>query len=171
MNVESFEIEGWEELQTGVVLSENDDWLLVCHIPTDYVLDGYKVYNKQFIINRVNSTSERIIERVLTLRKINVELPDDFQFLDTVGLLKWSQNKFGLFEFQDEDGEALSYGRINRIIGNELVIDFIDSKGLVEENYDYNFEIDQISVITFGTDYFYSIQALWMDENNIIPTP
>jgi len=119
MNVESFGIEGWEKLQTGVVLLENDNWLLVCHIPVDYVLDGYKVYNKQFIINRVNSTSERSIERVLTLRKINIEIPEDFQFLDTIGILKWSQDKFGLFEFQDDDDEALFYGRINRIIGND----------------------------------------------------
>ncbi len=54
---------------------------------------------------------------------------------------------------------------------NELIIDFIDSKGRVEENYDYEFEIDQIRTISFQSDYFYSIQALWMDENNITPTP
>lgn len=167
MNVESFEVEGWEELQTGITLLENDEWLLVKHIPYDYLQDGYKLYNKQFIKRRINSSNERFIERVLQLRKTRIDLPIDFKFSDTIGLLTWSQNKFGLFEFQDDDETALSYGRINSILDNTLIIDFIDSKGMVEEDYNYEFEIDQIRTISFQSDYFHSIQVLWIDEYNI----
>ncbi|MCO6149307.1 hypothetical protein [Flavobacterium sp. NRK1] len=165
MNVESFEIEGWEELQIGVTLCENKEWLLVKHIPCDYILDGYKIYNKKFIKRRINSSKERFTERVLKLRKTIIEKPADFKFTDTVNCLKWVQDKFGLFEFQDYEEKHLSYGIINRIIGNILIIDFIDTKGFVEENYDFEFEIDEIRSISFESDYFYAIRALWMDEN------
>lgn len=171
MNVESFEVDCWDELQTGIILSENDEWLLVYHIRADYALDGYKLYNKHFIANRINSSRERLIERVLTLRKINIELPKDFQFLDTIETLKWSQDKFGLFEFQDDHENELFYGRIKNVMDNNLTIDFIDSKGIVDDDFDVVFDIQEITSISFQSDYFHSIQALWMDENNIIPTP
>ena len=170
MNVESFEVVGWDELQTGVTLLENNDWLLVKHIPVDYVLDGFKLYNKNFIKRRINSDAERFIERVFHLRNITVDFPQNFEFSDTIGLLQWSQNKFGLFEFQDDDETALSYGRINRVVGNTLIIDFIDSKGQTEEEYYYEFEIDEIRTISFDSDYFNSIKVLWMDENPSIAT-
>jgi len=171
MNVESFEVDGWEELQTGVTLSENHDWLLVKHIPVDYVLDGYKLYNKKFIKKRINSTEERIIEKVLTLKGTIINGADDFIFADTIELLKWSQNKFGLFEFQDDEEAAVFFGRIKSVIDNILIIDFIDKKGEVDDEYDCEFKIDEIRTISFESDYFNSIRVLWMDENPSIATP
>jgi hypothetical protein len=32
MNVESFKIDDWEDLQTGIILLENSDWLLTKYI-------------------------------------------------------------------------------------------------------------------------------------------
>jgi hypothetical protein len=170
MNVESFEVDGWDELQTGITLSENEEWLLVKHIPYDFLVDGYKLYNKTFIKRRINSTNERLIERVLQLKNETIDFPTDFEFLNTIDLLKWSQSRFGIFEFQDDDEEALFYGRINRILNNILIIDFIDKKGIVEEDYDYEFEIDQIRTISFQNNYFNSIRVLWMDEYKVKPT-
>jgi len=173
MKVESFKIDFWEQPQTGVVLSENSDWILVKHIPADYVLDGYKLFRKEFVLKRINSAKEKQIERVLKLRKIEIDMPVDFEFLDTIGVLKWSQDKFGLFEFQDEYETELFYGRINVVEGNDLIIDSIDTKGKVEEAYDFPFQIDEITTIAFQSDYFESIRALWMHKNkiNFKPTP
>jgi hypothetical protein len=171
MNVESFEVEGWEELQTGVVLSENDQWLLVKHIPVDYVLDGYKLYNKNFIKRRIRDDKEVYIHRVFRLKRTIIDLPKDFEFFDTIGLLHWSQRKFGIFEFQDDEETALFYGRIKSIINNILIIDFIDKKGQVDEDFDYEFAIDEIRTISFDSDYFNAIRVLWMDENPSIATP
>lgn len=170
MNVESFEIEGWEHLQTGITLAENENWLLVKHIPIDYLIDGYKIYKKNFIKRRINSANERNIERVHILRNTIIEKPDDFEFSDTIGLLKWSQNKYGFFEFQDDEEDALFYGNIKSVIGNTLLINFIDKKGEIDKEFDYEFEIDKIITIAFGSDYFHSIRVLWMDKNPSIAT-
>jgi hypothetical protein len=45
-----------------------------------------------------------------------------------------------------------------------LIIDFIDSDGKVEKDYDYEFDIAEIRSIAFQTDYFTSIRLLWHDE-------
>lgn len=65
MNVETFEIEDWEKSSTGLILEENKDWLLVKNISAEYTLDGYSVYNKKFILQRINGPEERLIEKVL----------------------------------------------------------------------------------------------------------
>ncbi|MCR5862464.1 hypothetical protein LRS05_10030 [Flavobacterium sp. J372] len=171
MNVESFNIDGWEEQRTGLILAENEEWLLVKNIPVDYTLDGFTVYKKSFISNRINGGEERLLEKVFTLKGVKPQIPDEIEFTDTIGFLKWSEQKFGLFEFQDEDNEALSYGKINKIIGNKLIIDFIDSKGNVEEAFDYEFAIDQIRCITFSTDYFEAIRLLYLDKLASKPAP
>lgn len=35
-----------EDDETGMLLFENDEWILVKHIPVDYQIDGFKIYNK-----------------------------------------------------------------------------------------------------------------------------
>ncbi len=40
----------------------------------------------------------------------------------------------------------------------------IKSDGSVDVNYDYEFDINAIRVITFETDYHLSIQLLWKDK-------
>jgi|TARA_B110000908_G_C10074381_1_gene366583 hypothetical protein len=57
MKIESYKIKGWKETETGIVISENEDWLLVNHI-VDYVLDGFKLYRKSYIKKRISGDSE-----------------------------------------------------------------------------------------------------------------
>lgn len=170
MNVESFVLDNWKEKYTGAVIAENHQWLLVAHIPVDFVIDGYRLYAKKFLISRTNSTEERLIERVLKLRKINIEVPVRFLFDEAPAILKWSQDTYGLFEFQDNSESELFYGRIYSVIENELVIDFVDSKGIVDDEYDSVFKIDEIRTISFQSDYFQSVCALWRDEHKATST-
>jgi hypothetical protein len=164
MNVESFKIDDWEDLQTGIILLENSDWLLTKYIPVDYVTDGFKLYNKAYVTNRINGENERKIERVLTLKGEEPIIPEGFAFLDTIGLLEWVQEKFDIFEFADEEEDSVFYGRISKYFNSTLIIDFIDSDGKVDKDYDYEFDIAEIRSIAFQTDYFTSIRLLWHDE-------
>jgi hypothetical protein len=174
MNVESIEIHGWNEVQTGLIISETDQWLLVKHIPVDYMIDGFRIYNKKFVNRRSNGTKEKLIERVLSLKSETTEKPISLDFTEVSGLLQWSERTFGIFEFQDDDETELFYGRMNKITAdNFLVIDSIFADGSVEYNYDFEFSINEIRVVGFESDYFNSIRLLWMDENQILikPTP
>lgn len=164
MKVEKYKIRDWEDSESGLLITENEDWILVKHIPVDYLIDGYRLYKKEFVEERLRTENEHQIERVLKLKKISVESPINFKFSDTIGLLKWVESTYGIFEFQDQDETELFYGKINRIEDSMLIIDMIKSDGSVEKEYDYEFDIDNIRVINFETDYHLSIHLLWKDK-------
>jgi len=164
IKAESFKIKDWEEVQTGIVLAENENWVLVKHIPVDYLIDGYNLFNKKYILKRHSGKDEKQIERVTKLKGTVIEKPADFDFADTVGLLKWCEEKFGLFAFQTEDEYAAFFGKLNRVEKNILIIDSVFADGKVEPNYDYEFDLDEVRAIAFGSDYFESMRLLWVDE-------
>ena len=164
MKVESYKILDWADSARGLLIAENEEWILVKHIPVDYVIDGYKLYKKEYVIERIRTEQEKTIEKVLTLKNVSLDLPINFKFSDTIGLLGWVESNYGIFEFQDEDDTELFYGKVNRVENNSLVIDMIRVDGSVESNYDYEFDISEIRAITFETDYHTSVQLLWKDN-------
>ncbi|WP_055445607.1 hypothetical protein [Lacinutrix mariniflava] len=164
MRVENYKIKNWEDSEHGLLVAESDEWILVKHIPVDYVVDGYRLYKKEFIEERLRTDQEKQIEKVLTLKDVNIEPPKGFNFADTIGLLDWVESAYGIFEFQDEDETELFYGKKNRITEDNLIIDMIKSDGSVEKDFDSEFDISKIRVITFETDYHLSIQLLWKDK-------
>ena len=164
MKVESYQVEDWDDVEHGLLVSENDEWILVKHIPVDYQIDGYRLYRKSFIESRLRSDEEELVEKVLKLKGIKTEAPNNFNFSDTIGLLKWVEETYGLYEFQDDDEEELYYGKTSRIIGNNLTIHMIKVDGSVEKDYDDSFKLNEIRAITFETDYHLSIGLLWKDK-------
>jgi len=164
MKVESYKIKGWKEGETGVLISENKKWILVSHIPNDYNLDGFKLYRKKFIKERISGASEKQIERVLKLKKKKIPKLKGFFFNKASEVLKWSEKQYGLFEFQDKDETELFYGKLNLVKKNVLIIDMIKTNGQIEHNYDFEFSLNKIRSITFETDYFNSIRLLMNDE-------
>lgn len=165
IKAESFQIRDWEEVQTGIVLAENENWILVNHIPVDYLIDGYTLINKKHILKRHSGKDEKQIERVTKLKEVTVKKPEDFEFADTLGLLQWCEGKFGIFAFQTEDEYAAFFGKINRVDKDALIIDSVFADGKVMPDYDFEFDLKEVRTITFGSDYFESMRLLWLDEN------
>lgn len=164
MKVETFKIKSWKEEETGLVVAENDDWILVKYIPTDYAVDGYKLYRKKFVKKRVSNEIEAQIARVLKLKKVNTDLPDGFEFTNVIDTLKWVETRYGLFEFQEKKEIELFYGKINQHQKNIFVIDMIMEDGKIERDFDYDFSTKSIRAISFESDYFESIRLLMNDE-------
>lgn len=164
MKVEDYKLKGWQDSEQGLLLAENEEWVLVKHIPIDYTLDGYRLYKKEFIHQRMRTKMEEQVEKVLKLKKVGTELPEGFKFSNTMGILDWVESNYGIFEFQDEDESELFYGKKNKVEGKSLTIDMVKSNGEVEANFDYVFDLSKIRVITFETDYHLSIQLLWKDR-------
>lgn len=164
MKVESYKIKGWKQKETGLLISENENWILTKNIPNNYEVDGFKLFLKKYIKRRESNTKERKIEKVLKLKNISLLKPDDFVFGTALDLLKWVEQKFGLFEFQIKDEDVLFYGKINNIQQNLLKIDEIRTTGRIKKNYHYKFKIDKIRSITFMSDYFESIRLLMEDK-------
>lgn len=161
--VETYKINGWEDNETGMLLFENDNWILVRHIPVDYQIDGFKIYNKKWVANRNSGEKEAQIDRVLKLKGISMDKPE-IKLGSPQEILTQLESKYGLFEFQDDDGEELFYGKINETNEVEFTINMIGSKGEIIEDYDCEFSFGEIRSITFDTDYFESIRLLMNDN-------
>jgi hypothetical protein len=168
MKVETYKIKGWKEKETGLLIAENEDWILVKHIPVDYVVDGYKLYKKEYIKKRIVKGKEAKITRVLELKETPTDLPKGFKFDTVIELLKWSEKTYGLFEFQDKKEGELFYGKINTVESDFLVIDMIKASGKIEKEYDYDFLLSKIRAIAFETDYFEAIRLLMSDKMRVV---
>lgn len=166
MTVETFYVKGWEEAEAGFVIEENQDWVLVRHIPVDYMVDGYRLYNKEFIVKRERKSNEKQIEKVLTLKQITKKKPEGFSFGTTEETLRWSEKKYGLFEFQEEEEGELFYGKISEIENDFFLMQMIMDDGTVEKD-DQEYRLSEIRTISFETDYFKSIRLLWLDQNKL----
>lgn len=166
MKVETYTIKGWKNKETGLLVSENEDWILVKFISGDYMIDGYKIYRKKFIKKRKTGAEEQNKLKVLKLKKVKANPPKGFKFGKAHEMLEWVEKKYGLFEFQDYEEEQLFYGKTNLRKGNKLVIDFVKSDGQIEVAYDWGFSLKRIRSITFGSDYFNAIVLMMNDVKN-----
>lgn len=160
LKVETYTIKGWKDSVRGLLISENKDWILVHHLPMDYELDGYKLYRKTFVKKRKSKRSEALVKRVLKLRNTSIKHPEGFKFNNVAKTLKWCEKKYDLFEFQDHKQSHLFYGKINNLDKKQLIIDSINTRGEIEEAFDYTFNLDKIRSITFETDYFEAIRLM-----------
>ncbi|WP_062059856.1 hypothetical protein [Aquimarina longa] len=163
MKVETYTIKGWEEKETGLLIDENEDWILVKHIPVDYVIDGYRLYRKNTIQKRKSKSKEEKIARVLRLKNIEIKAPSTFKFTNSIDILRWCEQQYGLFEFQDTEA-SLFYGKLSSATDHIFIIDMIQPDGSIEKQYNYDFLPSDIVSITFETDYFESIRLLMNDE-------
>ena len=89
MKVETYKIKGWKEKVRGLLISENEDWILVKHIPFDYMTDGFKLYSKKYITKRESKSKEQKIAKVLSLKNVSQIKPKKFKFGSTIDVLTW----------------------------------------------------------------------------------
>lgn len=167
VKVERYRIQDWQDEETGLLIDENEDWILIMSIPVDYVTDGYKLISKKFLTERNRATAEMQIERVLNLRNISGEKPQGFKFGNTIEMLQWVEKAYEIFEFQEVSEDEVFYGKIHQIEDDEiLTIDYIDSEGQEEIAYACDFDLAEIRTITFDTDYFNAVKLLWKDNKS-----
>ncbi len=160
MKVESYKIKGWKEEETGILVAENKDWVLTKHIPVDYVVDGYKLYQKKHLKKRTTKAEEKQLAKVLKLKKIKLDIPKQLPFERVIDVLKWSEKKYGLFEFQDADQSLLFYGNLREKSKKHFMINMIDPDGRIEKDFEFQFNYKDIRSITFGSNYFNTIRLL-----------
>ncbi len=159
--VKEFYFKDWDNPETGQVVSENNEWFLIRSIPVDYVIDGFKVFKKSHISDIISPEDSYQIEKVLKLRNVTPDILNDFSFGTTIELLSWIEKKYGIFEFTDLEEESIFIGKIKKYDDESLLIDFIDSDGKIDVNYDSEFKLDEIRILSFDSDYFNAIKLLW----------
>jgi hypothetical protein len=162
--VEYVQLAGWEADEVGLWVAENDEWLLLRHIPVDYVIDGYILFAKAHIVSRVPRKNRKQVEQVLKLKGIKAEVPPDFQFQGVVEMLRWVERYYGLVEFGDEE-ESTFFGWLTKADTVHFWATMLWPNGTTQPAEETEpFVISEIQRIRFATDYFNSIKLLWQHK-------
>ncbi len=164
MNVESFKVKGWSKHVTAVIISENENWILARHVISDYIIDGYVLYKKKYVRNRVCGPYESLLMDIFKLRNVSTKIPKGFQFGKTSELLTWVEDKYGISMFQDGDDSSISIAKITKMKKKKFKIDLIKSDGTLKEDYDYGFSFKKVRLIIFDSNYYNSMALLYKNK-------
>ena len=164
--VEYVQLAGWKTDAVGLWLAENDDWLLLRHIPIDYVIDGYVLVAKEHIASRKPHRDRKQVEKVLKLKGIQSEIPPSFIFLKLLDMMRWVERHYGLVEFTDEE-ECSFFGWVNEADAVHLWVDTLSPNCTlqVRDSGKPPFVISEIQLISFDNDYFNSLKLLWQHKS------
>lgn len=162
MKVETLELRDWEDLETGLIVAENEDWVMLRYIYADYMVDGWKLVKKSLIAERTSDEDEAQIAKVLALKGETGALPMGFKLGSALEMINWVNNRYGFVEFQDEEEEVI-FAVVTGQEEDSLLFDIVLPDGTVET--DCEIDIDAIGVIAFDGDYFQSVGLLWKDAN------
>ncbi len=159
MLVETYKIKSWDEELMGVVIKENDDWILIQEIEGDYQVDGYTLLKKEFVKKRRSKKWEKQVALVLELNKHKPALTG-FRFGKVESMLKWIEKRHDIFAFQDKVEESIEIGKVEDIKENVLGLHFLKANGKYESEYIYDYKLNQIRKISFDTHYLRSLKLL-----------
>lgn len=162
MKVETIELRDWEDLETGLIVAENEEWVMMRYLYADYMIDGWKLIKKSLIVERSSDEDEAQIAKVLELKGETGALPNGFQLGTSQEMIEWVNERFGYVEFQDEEEEVV-FGIVTGFEEDQMLFDIILPDGSVEPECEIS--VDEISIIAFEGDYFNSVGLLWKDAN------
>ena len=160
MKVETYTIKGWDDPIMGVVIDENDDWILISEVATDYHVDGFALLKKSYIKKRRTKKWEKQVALVLELQKFEPKMKKGFSFGTLESMLKWIESKYTIFAFQDQIEDSLEIGVVEDLSGNTLGLNFLKADGEFEPDYIYDYKVKKIRKITFDTYYLNALKIL-----------
>lgn len=151
----SIKIKKRKEKEYGVLIQEGKDWLLIKALFSDFILDGYKIINKKYIVSLEQTEDDLFVERVLKsngkIDNIQLDIP-----LETLSLFQYlAANKYVIQLSLNK--ENISYiGLVADILPKSIYLNPLGKKG-EWLNYDLLFRVDFIRIIEFNTDYINSL--------------
>jgi len=159
VQVETYKIKSWKDRMMGVVIKENDDWILLQEIEGDYQVDGYCLLRKKFVQKRRAKKWEEQVALVLKLQKHKPSLTG-FRFGTLPAMLRWIEKRYDIFAFQDKVEQSIEIGKVEDINDKTLGLNFLKADGMYESEYVYDYKIKDIRKISFDTHYLKSLKLL-----------
>ena len=133
--VEYVQLADFENYIVGLWLAENNDWILMRHLPVDYVVDGYILVAKVHIVERGVDQKRQQIARVLRLKGITIEIPEGFAFSNVVDMLSWIEQRHKLFQVQDEEDTCFC-GQLRDSDETHFRINSLSPRAVLDLDYD-----------------------------------
>ncbi len=156
----SFKIKDRKRLESGILLVEGEDWVLISSIFSDYIVDGYMLINKKYITSIHRTEKEMFTEKVLKASdKTDIVPYIDIPHLSIDSLFKWLEDKHIVFQIDNRDENQCWIGKILDSTKKSIFLTPLTPKGEWDKSLYYAFRKANIRIISFNSDYINSLMA------------
>ncbi|MFB9076966.1 hypothetical protein ACFFLS_22860 [Flavobacterium procerum] len=152
------EFQDKKQTYTGFLIDYSDDWILLRNNPVDYILDGFVILRNKNIEAIHRDEGHIFTEKVIRLKGININSEDIIPIQDLSSILQFLDRKYDIFQLAKKSSKAVYLGRLISLSEDELLIDFLETRGNFGGELGFNPE--KIRVIEFDTDYINSLKLV-----------
>ncbi|MBF4518115.1 hypothetical protein IRZ71_17250 [Flavobacterium sp. ANB] len=147
-----------KEIFTGFLIDYSDDWILLRNNPVDYILDGFVILKNKNVENVHRDHDLAFTEKVIRLKGLKTNAEDIIPIRDLESIVNFITNKYGIFQISKKSAKSAYLGKLLSLNEEELIIDFLDTKG--QFGGELSFNPEKIRVIEFDTDYINSLKLV-----------
>lgn len=154
----SVEFKDKKEIFSGFLIDFSEDWILLRNNPVDYILDGFVILKNKNVKSITRGTNEEFTERVIKLKGLKTNLEEIIPIENISAILNFISAKFEIFQVAKKSDKAVYLGKLIELNNEELIIDFLETKGKFGGEMSFNPE--KIRIIEFDTDYINSLKLV-----------
>jgi len=153
-----------KEVYTGFLIDYSDDWILLKNNPVDFIIDGFVILKNKNIERIYRDQDHEFTEKVIRLKGLKTNAKDIIPIKDLASIISFVDKKYGVFQIAKKSATSAYLGKLIQLNDQELVIDFLDTKG--QFGGELSFNPEKIRVIEFDTDYINSLKLVAQENQN-----
>jgi len=143
---------------SGYLIDFNDDWVLLKHNVVGYVVDGCVLLKTKHIQSFTRGKAERFKQKIFDLKKVAPKRTDKIPLVDLQTILTHLSDKLGIFSFYMRTSTACWLGRVKKISGANLIIDYLTPGATWAKMRP--FQLGNIRMVEFNSDYINSLKLI-----------
>lgn len=155
--VVSIELKNKTELQ-GIMLDYGNEWICIKNIPLDYILDGYALIHRKYILNVEMNDSDLFKEKILKIKKTSFKYDINLNLNQSEALISYLLEQKDYIRIELKNSDISYVGRITQAREKSMRVHLFShrAKWLKEETFIYN----EIRVLYYDEDYVKSLKLL-----------
>lgn len=153
-----------KEVYTGFLIDYSDDWILLRNNPVDFIIDGFVILKNKNIERIYRDPDHEFTEKVIRLKGLKTNAKDIIPIKDLASIINFVDKKYAVFQIAKKSATSAYLGKLIKLNDEELIIDFLDTKG--QFGGELSFNPEKIRVIEFDTDYINSLKLVAQENQN-----
>lgn len=149
-------LKGKTERYTGVIKIIDNEWLLLEYNPVDFLIDGFILINRRYILDIKRTENEIFVEEVIrTKASKQIEQRRTLNLSSDVALFKELSRRYNAIQIELEDETIVYIGKITKVSTKSFRMRRISPKAkwLDEESYKFK----SVRVVQVESDYVLSL--------------
>lgn len=158
----SIEFQDLKTIFTGFLIDYSEDWILLRNNPVDFILDGYVLLRNKHVKSVHRDEELEFTEKIIRLKGEKTTTENIIPIKDLASIMSYLDQKHDVFQLSKKSAKSVYLGKLIELNKEELLIDFIDTRGAFGGELCFNPE--KIRIIEFDTDYIKSLQLVIQEE-------